>query len=544
MQESKIEETIANLIKVLEKEKVKTKPIRANEDYGDIAIPLFEAQKKGNAEEIVKKITENESIKENLEFKNIQNNFLNLEFTKSFYSKSLTEKNEMTSKSKTVLIEYSSPNIGKPLHFGHIRSTILGESIKRIMSKNGWKAISVNYPGDSGRQVALMMLAMEQLNMEKIEDEKQLLAAYVSINKKVEESSELKEKVNGIIEKIESGDPKTLEKISKIREHSIKIFDKAYKTLNIRFDETKGESQFIEKASQIAKETEKKKISVMEEGALVVKLEEFNLPNVIILRSNKTTVYITRDLAWADYKNEKYHPDLSVYVTDSRQNTHFRQLFQILKMLGRNYINTLRHVSYGFITMEGKAFATREGNTILLEDILEESEKEALKELEKTGKDYSEKEKSEISKKVGIAALKFSVLKVRSEKNISFNPRQSVSFEGDTGAYIQYTHIRSQSILKKIKEEEQIEINLSEDEKKLAGQLSFYPLILKQAERELSPHLIADYALKTAHLFNTFYATSPVIKSKNGFRVLLVKKTEETLRECLEILGIETLNKM
>lgn len=549
MRQSEAEKIMEGLAKLLEGEGLKTKPVRANESYGDVAIPLFEAVQKGSAEKIIKKIIEDKNLCENVDFKGVENNFLNLAFTKKFYIKSLAEEKKKEKAARTAVVEFSSPNIGKPLHVGHIRSTILGDSIKKIMERNGWRVFSINYPGDSGRQVALMILAMKRLNMEKIENERQLLDTYVEINKKVEESEELKAEVNRIIEKIEKGDAETLKVIKKIREHSLKIFKKAYELLGINFDEIKGESQFIENAALIAKECEEKGIAVVEEGALIVKLEKYNIPNTVLMRSNGTTVYITRDLAWADYKNEKYLPDLSIYVTDSRQNNHFEQLFQILKMLGRDYTETLRHVGYGFMTIEGKAFATREGNTILLEDILEESRVEALKELEKTEKNYSEKEKDDISRKVGIAALKFSVLKVRNEKNISFNAKQSVSFEGDTGAYIQYTHIRTKSIIKKLEELGELEkmnfdFELNENEKKLAGQLAFYQSALKQAERELSPHIIADYALKTAHLFNTFYSENTVVKSKNGLRIMLVKKTEETLRECLEMLGIETLEKM
>ncbi len=549
MRQSEVEKIMEGLAKLLEGEGLKTKPVRANEGYGDIAIPLFEAVRKGNAEKIIKKIGEDKNLCENVEFKGVENNFLNLAFTKNFYIKSLAEEGLRENHGGVAVVEFSSPNIGKPLHVGHIRSTILGDSIRKIIERNGWRVFSINYPGDSGRQVALMILAMKKLKMEKIENERQLLETYVEINKKVEESEELKIEVNEIIEKIEKGDAETLKVIEKIRDHSLKIFKKAYESLGIKFDEVKGESQFIESAALVSKECEEKGIAVVEEGALIVKLEKYNLPNTVLMRSNGTTVYITRDLAWADYKNEKYKPDLSIYVTDSRQNNHFEQLFQILKMLGRGYTETLRHVGYGFMTIEGKAFATRDGNTILLADILEESRIEALKELEKTEKKYSEKEKGDISKKVGIAALKFSVLKVRNEKNISFNARQSVSFEGDTGAYIQYTHIRTKGIIKKLEELGELEqlnldFELNEYEKKLAGQLAFYSLALRQAERELSPHIIADYALKTAHLFNTFYSENPVVKSGNGFRILLVKKTEETLRECLEMLGIETLEKM
>jgi len=553
MGESQVEKILNSLAGVLEGEGLKTKPVRANESYGDVAVPLFEAERKGVVEKVVEKIKNVDFLKGALEFKSIENNFLNFAFTKEFYVKTLSEsvacENLKEGFKGTAVVEFSSPNIGKPLHVGHVRSTILGDSIKRIMERRGWRVFSVNYLGDSGRQVALMILAMRKLKMEEIESERQLLEAYVKINKQVEESEELKREVGNIIEKIERGDKETLKIVKKIREHSIKIFNKAYESLNVSFDDVEGESQFIERAVEISGECEKKGVAVFEDGALIVKLEKHGLPNTVLLRSNGTTVYITRDLAWADYKNEKYKPDLSVYVTDSRQDNHFQQLFQILKMLGRGYVGTLKHVGYGVMTVEGKVFSTREGNMILLEDILEESRFEALKELERSGKKYSEIEKREISEKVGVAALKFSVLRVRNEKSISFNARQSVSFEGDTGAYIQYAHMRAASIIEKLKEVGGLEslnfsFELSEVEKKLASQLAFYGLTVKQAEVEFSPHIIADYALKTAHLFNTFYVSSPVVKSGNGLRVLIVERVEEVLKECLEMLGIETLEKM
>ncbi len=549
MQQSEAEKTIEEITQILEKEGLKTKPARAEEGRGDLAIHLFEAIQKGKKDEIVKKLSEDKKLAESIKIKSAENNYLNLEFTRKFHEKNLSQKKQKGEwNGKTAVVEFSSPNIGKPLHVGHIRSTILGDSIRRIMEKTGWKAYSVNYPGDSGRQVALMILAMKKLKMNEIENERQLLETYVQINKEVEESEELKKKVEEITEKIEKGDVETLETIKKITDHSMKIFEKAYSLLNVKFDDVRGESQFIESGVKIAKECEKKGITNLEDGAVVVKLEKEGLPNTILMRSNGTTVYITRDLAWADYKNEKYHPDVSVYVTDSRQNTHFQQLFKIIELLGRNYVKTLNHVSYGFMTFQGKTLATRSGNTLLLEDMLNESKEEALKEIEKNGKRYGEKEKNEISQKVGVAALKFTVLRVRNEKNISFNPKQSVNFEGDTGAYLQYTHARITSIIKKAAESKQTPteqtFELNEDEKRLACQIAFYLPTLKQAEKELSPHIIAEYALKTAHLFNTFYATSPVIKTGSEFRLQLVKKTEETLKECLETLGIDALEKM
>jgi arginyl-tRNA synthetase len=492
--------------------------------------------------------------------------YVNFFFSQKFFEQAAEEaagkkdfgKNTL-GKGKKVVVEYSSPNVGKPFHIGHIRSTILGDSVKRVLAFSGYKTIGFNYPSDTGAQVAKLVLAMKELkHLPKVGNERDLLQYYIQIHRKIEENPALKQEADAILQKIEAGDKKALREVAKIVKVSWKAVEKNYALLGVKFDETRGESAFIAPAKKMVAEALEKKIGRKDAtGAIVAELEP-TLPNTLLARSNGTTLYLARDLALADYKHKKYGFDLSIYVTGSEQSLHFKQVFYILEKIGRKWARNCLHVPFGLVFLQGEKLSSREGKVIFLEDVLNEAVEKALEEIKKAS-EYGKGEVKQIAEKVGIGSTKFAFLRVTPEKSISFNPAQAVSFEGDTGAYVQYTFVRAANILRKEKEEKNKSgrkiktkkdansIELTSQEKNLASALSDFPLVVESAAKQFRPHVVCEYLLELAKLFSEFYENCPVLKaegSQKKFRLRLVKGTKNVLQNGLALLGIEAPERM
>ncbi len=520
---------------------------------------------KKNPNEIAEKIA-SEIKKPNGAIETIStlNGFVNFTFSQEYYANSVANalKQDFGCKEKnseTIVIDYSAPNIGKPLHIGHIRSTIFGNSLKKLLECQGYTVIGFNYLGDSGAQVAKLLLALETYkHLPAIKTEKDLLAYYVKINEEIEKNPELKEKERKILEAIENGEKGIQRNLEKIRKLSLKAFEKSYELLGVEFEEVKGESYFVESAKKIALECIEKNIAIREkEGELVAKLEPA-LPNILLMRSNGTTLYSTRDISLADYKFQKYKFVENIYTTASEQNLHFKQVFAILDKLGRKYNN--KHVGFGLITLEGERLSTREGRVLFLTDVIQEAQREAKVEIVSRDGNLKSKELNERSLAIGLAALKFAVLKVSPEKDINFNFKAMTSFEGDTGSYLQYSLVRCKSILRKVKEkkkekkkqEEKTQQNkgyqFNSEEKELLLRLSVFPIVTSNASRSLSPHTLCDYLLKTAACFSTFYAIHSVLDAESETtreaRIKIVEATANVMEKGLTLLGITPIEKM
>ncbi len=548
-----------------------------------IAFQLSRELKKSPVE-IAEEIAKNIKSSETIEKVSALAGFVNFAFSQKYYQIALSEnqneyikENEKETGKKTkkqnikeseeekkrtkqkVIIEYSCPNVGKPLHIGHIRGTIFGHALKKIREQDSDHVVSFNYLGDSGSQVAKLLLALEiYKNLPVIKTEKDLLAYYVKINAEIEQSEELQKRQREILEAIENGDKKIQASLDKVRKLSITAFDNSYDLLGVKFDEVIGESAFIQDGRKVVQEAIEKKIAFKDKGGEIVAKLEPELPNTILTRSNGTTLYLTRDLALADYKFSKYKPSESVNITGSEQNTHFRQVYAILQKLGRNYNN--RHIGFGLLTFEGKKLATREGKVILLADIIEEAKQEAKEQIMQREPSLKGKELEERSLAIGLAALKFAVLKVSQEKNIVFNFKQMTSFEGDTGAYLQYSLVRCKSILHKASEEntqeqknagkskKQEQYTFNSEEKELLLLLSAFPVVVHNASKSLAPHILCDYLLKTAAAFSKFYSLHSVLNAEDERtktqRLEIVKATANVLENGLDLLGITTLEKM
>ncbi|MEK6843437.1 MAG: arginine--tRNA ligase, partial [Candidatus Micrarchaeota archaeon] len=408
---------------------------------------------------------------------------------------------------------------------------------------------------------------------EKLETEKDLLALYVKIHKEMEKNPDLEPLAKDLVLKMENGDKKTLKELSVVRALSIKPFDRNYKVLDINFTEQVFDSDYVEEGRSIVEEAISSKIAFQDKtGETVANLEQFNLPNLVILRSNGTTLYSTRDLGLASRDFKKYKFDMRVYVTASEQNLHFQQAFAILKALQKPFADKLKHIGFGIISLEEGKLSTREGRVLLLEDVINDSISLALNEV-KQRQAYTDKEALDIATKVGIAALKYSILKISFEKDIKFSLREAVKFDGNTAAYLQYTAVRAKNIQKKAQDEKPNNALAKNDaamaavvaalaatafssksysftfeERKLVLMLSEFPSVCAHAAKSLTPNILCEYLFKLALSFSAFYDKSAVLKAETSkaksIRLEIVSSLELVMINGLNLLGISVPEKM
>ncbi|MBI5228668.1 arginine--tRNA ligase [Candidatus Micrarchaeota archaeon] len=513
------------------------------------------------AEEVARKVNENHK-KIFVEKCEPVNGHLNFFFSPAFFEAALKEIRKgkgdfgrLKLGRGVALVDYSHPNVGKPMHVGHIRSTILGDSIKRLLSFSGYKSVGFNYLGDSGSQVAKLVLAMQKFkDLPEMTNEKSMLDYYVKINQEIEADAALNEEARGILERIEAGDEKTLREVERIREVSMKAFERNYGLLGIVFEEVTGESAFVNDAKKRVVEAVKKGIAIREaDGTVIVKLEP-ELPNTVLMRSNGTTLYLTRDLALADYKWKNYKFALNLYVTAAEQNLHFQQVFKTLEKLGREYCRKCVHIGFGLLFLEEGKISSREGRVVFLEDVLNNARELAKEEIKRTC-EYDAQMIEEISTKVGIGAVKFALLRITPEKNISFDLKRVVSFQGDTGAYVQYTYVRASNILRKALEQRTSPgrrplkaLAINDAEKNLVRALADFPIAVESAAKQFRPHILCDYLLDLSNSFSAFYDACPVLKAETleerNQRLLIVEATKTVLGNGLRLLGIEAPERM
>lgn len=528
-------------------------------EHGDLAsnacFSLAKEQKKSPneiAEKAVGKINADLSDFKLLGEASAISGFVNFRYSELFYSLALKEILEKNSgygsnergENRKVLVEFSSPNIGKSMHFGHIRSTVLGDSISNLLEFNGFKTVRMNLYCEAGTQTSKLILAMNKFGIEKVKDERDLVNYYVRISKEIESDPSLKEEARKIAEKMEKGDREVLKNLKKLRDYSVPPFKKNYEQLDVRFDEDVFDTEPVPKALELVSEAIEKKVAFKDKGGEVVAdLEAQGLPNLIILRSNGTTLYSTRDLGLAEMDWEKYRFNERIYITASDQSTHFKQVFKILELMGRKYTDRLSHLGFGLVFLEGGKMSTREGRIVFLEDVLEEATESAAAEIK--NKEYSKEAMNSIARMVGVGSVKFAVLRITPERNISFNPSSVVSFDADSGAYLQYVHVRCCSILrkaglKKLRYGKKLAI-FNEHEKKLVSLLAGFPLVINSSSESLRPNQLCEYLLQVSSAFSSFYDNCPVLQSGAGERekrIAIVAATRIVLGNGLRLLGI------
>jgi arginyl-tRNA synthetase len=454
-------------------------------------------------------------------------------------------------KGKRTMIEFSSPNTNKPLHLGHLRNIAIGESLSRISEFNGEKVIRANLNNDRGIHICKSMLAYQKWGKDQTPEDKKIKSDhfvgiyYVMFEKKFKENKKLIDEAQELLKKWEEKDKSTLLLWKLMNNWAIEGFEKTYKTFGIKHDVTFSESKIYTEGKDIIEQGIKKNLFKKEKtGEVKIDLEKEGLGEKVLLRQDGTSIYIVQDLALAKIKFDKYKLDKSFYVVANEQEYHFKVLFSILEKLGFKN-KELKHISYGMVNLPEGRMKSREGTVVDADELIESVRLMAAKELEKREK-LSKNELEKRSLIIALAAIKYMLLKVDIKKNMLFNPKESISFEGDTGPYIQYSYARASSILKKAKTQEKFKIeDLDKKELELVQKISQFQDVVIAAFKAISPSLIANYSYQLAQIFNEFYHECPVIGSENEpFRLALVEAFRQVLKNSLSLLGIDVLEEM
>jgi arginyl-tRNA synthetase len=443
---------------------------------------------------------------------------------------------------KKILIEFPSPNTNKPLHLGHLRNIFLAEAVAHTLDFLGNSVIKVNLNNDRGVHICKSMLAYKKWGKGKQPKKKTdhfVGDFYVLFSQKALKQKSLDKEVQEMLKKWEEGDKEIVALWRKMNSWALKGFDDTYRRLGVSFKKTYNESELYEKGKDIVLNAHKKRIfKKNEKGDIIAKLDP--LPDKVVLRADGTSIYMTQDIHLAMKYKKDFNPDLSIYVVGSEQILNFKQLFKILDML--SFKGKSHHLSYGMVNLPSGRMKSREGLVVDADDLLDNMEAISGKELKKRGVKIKN-----LSTVIGFGALKYFLLKVDSNKDITFNPEESLSLEGNTAPYIQYTHARASSILRKakgMKSSSKIE-TLTEKEAALLKKLMQFPDVATASGRDYKPHYIATYAYELANLFNEFYQVIPVIKSESrDSRLALVKATKQTIKNALFLLGIESPERM
>src|SRR3989344_606520 len=526
---------------------------------GDFAFPCFVLSKKlkKNPNEIAQSLAE-KIPKKGFEKVEAKGPYLNFFVDKNTLAeKTLSEilkKKEKygsldTGKGKTVMIEFSQPNTHKAFHIGHVRGTSLGESLSRILEYSGTKVIRANYMGDTGMHIAKWIWCYEKYHSnEKLKDDESWIAdIYVDSIKKLKEHPEFQEEANEINRKLEDKSDKKLKKLwEKTRKLSLDAFERIYKEFDTKFDKYFFESEVEIEGKKISKELVRKRIAKISEEATIVDLKKYNLGVWVLLRSDGTALYSAKDLALAKRKFDEFKLDKSIYIVGNAQKLHFYQLFKTLELMKFGNQDKFKYIPVMEVRFPWGKMSSRTGDNILYSNFKGELMKEVKKQLEKKEK-LSEQNLEKRALAITISALKYSMLKQDVSKNFIFNKDEAMKFEGNTGPYLLYTYARAKSILRKAKSKKfKLEIpKLDETEKKLISQLSSFPEIVNKVQESFAPNLIANYAYVLAQSFNEFYHSHQVIGSENeNFLLALVETSSQVLKNALNLLGIEVLEKM
>jgi arginyl-tRNA synthetase len=542
-------------------------------ELGDYSFPCFILSKreKKAPNQIAEHLSKQIKLPKEIESVKSTGPYLNFFINKKILAEKMLKINANFGKSPVgkkhkIVIDYSGPNIGKPMHIGHIRSTILGDSLMRIYNFLDYTPIGINYLGDTGLHIGKLIVAYELwLDKENLKKDPvgELLRLYVKFC--TEEKSEIKEgadaeeefsnnewtiKAKEKLKLLELGEKKAIKIWEDIQKSSGKGFDKVYDLLNVNFHETTGQSNFSQKGKEIVTNALKAGIAKKEnDGGVYVQIDKNNPESKkYILRSNGTASYITQDLGAAAERYKKYKFDKMIYVVDFRQSGHFLALFTILKELGFDFADKMFHLGFGTVKFGSEIIASRTGNIILLEDVLSKTIEKAKEEIDKR------KTKGNPTK-VGVGAIKYIVLKNEPIKDVQFSWETALSFEGNTGPYLQYSYARASSIIKKTKNKnfDKGKINLqkytlSKEEISLIKKISDFPEIVISAGEKMNPALIANYSHELAQVFNEFYHNCPVInekdKNQEAFRLRVVDSFRTTLNNSLHLLGIEVMEEM
>ena len=449
-----------------------------------------------------------------------------------------------------ITIDLSSPNIAKPFSVGHLRSTVIGDALSNIFRKMGYNTIKINHLGDWGKQFGLLMVAYKKWGSKEAVEANpidELLKLYVRINAEIENDPALDEEGRLWFKKLEDGDPEATELWQWFRDESLVEFNRIYKLLGVEFDSLNGEAFYNDKMDEAVQILEEKGLLKESKGASIVELDDVNLPPAMIKKSDGATLYITRDIATAIYRARTYNFVKNIYAVGQEQSNHFRQLKAVLKKMGFDWSDDMVHVDFGLVTKNRQKLSTRKGNIILLEPTLQEAISRAKAQIEEKNPELENKE--EVAHAVGVGAVKFYDLKTDRRNGYDFDLEAMVSFEGETGPYVQYAYARIQSILRKANFTPSTDAtySLSDPESwEIIKLLQDFSRVVKRAAENYDPSLIAKYAINLAQAFNKYYAHTRILDEspERESRLALSYSTAVVLKEALRLLGVDAPEKM
>ena len=531
-----------------------------NSDMGDIAFPAFSLAKVERkapqmiAAEIAEKIN-SQAFEKVVATGPYVNFFLDKAAISEAVIKEIIEKGsdyaqQTEGKEQNITIDLSSPNIAKPFSVGHLRSTVIGDALSNIFKKMGYNTIKINHLGDWGKQFGLLMVAYKKWGSKEAVEANpidELLKLYVRINAEIENDPALDEEGRLWFKKLEDGDPEATQLWQWFRDESLVEFNRIYKLLNVEFDSLNGEAFYNDKMDEAVQILEEKGLLEESRGASIVNLDDVELPPAMIKKSDGATLYITRDIATAIYRARTYNFVKNIYAVGQEQSNHFKQLKAVLKKMGFDWSDDMIHVDFGLVTKNRQKLSTRKGNIILLEPTLQEAISRAKAQIEAKNPDLENKE--QVAQAVGVGAVKFYDLKTDRRNGYDFDLEAMVSFEGETGPYIQYAYARIQSLLRKADFQPNAQANYSLNDAEsweIIKLLQDFARVIKRASVNYDPSLIAKYAISLAQAFNKYYAHTRILDEspERDSRLALSYATAVVLKEALRLLGVEAPEKM
>lgn len=531
-------------------------------EFGDIAFPCFELAKteKRSPVDIARSIQGKIRLTGDSAIQKVEarGGYVNFFFNYEKFAERVllsASKKQLAQQRERILVEFSNPNPVHSMHIGHARGTFLGDALCNIYDYLGNKVVRANLANDVGLQVAKLVVAYEMWAKNKKlvgKPDFWLWQYYIKFHEEAKGKPELEEKAREMLRKFEMlHDKKVSAMWNKVVKLVIKGFDETYERLGIRFDVYFFESDYRKSGKQLVDKLMKNKLAFKSsEGAIVSNLEKYGLPDTVLLRSDGTGLYLTSDLGMTVHRFEKYKLDRSIWVVSSQQNLYFKQLFKLLGLLGYEWAKDCVHFSFEHINLPEGKMSSREGRAVMLDEVVDKLVGMAKEEVAKRNKKISEREKQRLAEQIGIGALKYAIVRIEPENLITFDWKQMLSFDGNTGPYIQYAHTRCSSILKKAGKWKKVYSakEMKNEEKNLVNMLGRFDEVVNEAGKNMKPHQVCNYLYELTTALNNFYEKCQVLKAESvqqkNFRLTLVDVTKDVLKKGMNIIGMEAPERM